>query len=103
MSLLEVGHEMAQDLHEAGIINDDKMKEFDVLCVPEKYQPQHKPEVYLRFLNEFAFQFQFNRYSAHVLEIYKDNLWGIYDGKSTEECLDKAILETGFDKTLEKE
>lgn len=35
MTLLEVGHELAQGLHTAGIIDDSEMKEFDTLCCPE--------------------------------------------------------------------
>lgn len=34
MSLLEVGHEMAQGLYDAGIIDATTMREFDVLCLP---------------------------------------------------------------------
>ncbi len=33
MSLLEVGHEMAQGLYDAGIIDATTMREFDVLCL----------------------------------------------------------------------
>jgi putative transcriptional regulator len=33
-SILEVVHEGAKDLHEAGLMNDVTMREFDALCLP---------------------------------------------------------------------
>lgn len=33
-SILEVVHEGAKDLHEAGVMNDVTMREFDALCLP---------------------------------------------------------------------
>ena len=33
-SLLEVAHEIASDLHEAGAISTQTMREFDVECLP---------------------------------------------------------------------
>lgn len=39
--LAEVIHETAEDLHEAGVMNAQTMREFDVLCLPpvKKYTP----------------------------------------------------------------
>lgn len=33
-SILEVVHEGAKDLHDAGLMNDVTMREFDALCLP---------------------------------------------------------------------
>jgi putative transcriptional regulator len=33
-SILEVVHEGAKDLHEAGLLSDITLREFDVLCLP---------------------------------------------------------------------
>ena len=33
-SILKVVHEGAKDLHDAGLINDITMREFDALCLP---------------------------------------------------------------------
>jgi putative transcriptional regulator len=33
-SILEVVHEGAKDLHDAGLMNDITMREFDALCLP---------------------------------------------------------------------
>lgn len=34
-TLLEVAHEMATGLYEAGVIDADKMREYESLCTPE--------------------------------------------------------------------
>ncbi len=34
-SILEVVHESAKGLHEAGVMNDLTMREFDALCLPK--------------------------------------------------------------------
>jgi len=34
-TLLEVAHEMATGLYEAGVIDADKMREYESLCAPE--------------------------------------------------------------------
>jgi len=34
-SMLEVAHDMANDLYDAGVIDAITMREFDVLCLPE--------------------------------------------------------------------
>jgi putative transcriptional regulator len=34
-SILEVVHESAKDLNDAGVMNDVTMREFDALCLPE--------------------------------------------------------------------
>jgi putative transcriptional regulator len=34
-SILDVVHESAKDMHEAGVISDMAMKEYDALCLPE--------------------------------------------------------------------
>lgn len=34
-SILEVVHESAKGLHEAGVMNDVTMREFDALCLPK--------------------------------------------------------------------
>ena len=33
-SILEVVHESAKDLHDAGLLNEVTMREFDALCLP---------------------------------------------------------------------
>jgi putative transcriptional regulator len=33
-SILEVMHESAKDLHDAGLLNEVTMREFDALCLP---------------------------------------------------------------------
>jgi putative transcriptional regulator len=33
-SLKEVIHETAKDLHKAGIMNEQTMREFDAMCLP---------------------------------------------------------------------
>ena len=49
MSLLEVGHEMAEGLYDAGIIDATTMREFDVLCLPiEKLSPRQIKRLRLR-------------------------------------------------------
>ena len=50
MSLLEVGHEMAQGLYDAGIIDATTMREFDVLCLPpvEELSPRQIKQLRLR-------------------------------------------------------
>ena len=35
-SILEVVHENAKGLYEIGLIDEQKMREFDALCLPEK-------------------------------------------------------------------
>lgn len=49
-SLLEVGHEMAQGLYDAGIIDATTMREFDVLCLPpvEELSPRQIKQLRLR-------------------------------------------------------
>jgi putative transcriptional regulator len=37
-SILEVVHESAGDLHQAGLMDDLTMREFDVLCLPKIQQ-----------------------------------------------------------------
>jgi len=41
-TLKEVLHETAQDLHEAGVMNKQTMREFDVMCLPpiKNYTPK---------------------------------------------------------------
>ena len=41
-SILKVVHEGAKDLHEAGLMNDVTMREFDALCLPpvKSYTPE---------------------------------------------------------------
>jgi len=34
-SILEVVHESAGDLHDAGVMNDVTMREFNALCLPK--------------------------------------------------------------------
>ena len=34
ISILEVVHEGAKDLHDAGLLNEVTMREFDALCLP---------------------------------------------------------------------
>ncbi len=34
-SILEVVHESASDLHQAGVMNDITLREFDALCLPK--------------------------------------------------------------------
>ena len=34
-SILDVVHESANDLHDAGVISDTTMREFDALCLPK--------------------------------------------------------------------
>ena len=50
MSLLEVGHEMAQGLYDAGIIDATTMREFDVLCLPpvQEFSPRQIKQLRLR-------------------------------------------------------
>lgn len=39
-AILAAVHETAQDLHESGLINDDKMREYDRLCLqPAPVEP----------------------------------------------------------------
>ena len=40
-SLIEVLHETAKDFHEAGVMSDQTMREFDALCLPsvKQYTP----------------------------------------------------------------
>ena len=33
-TILDVVHESARDLHDAGVMDDDTLKEFDALCLP---------------------------------------------------------------------
>ena len=35
-SILEVVHESAKGLYEIGLIDEQKMREFDALCLPQK-------------------------------------------------------------------
>ena len=35
-SILEVVHESAKGLYEIGLIDEQKMREFDTLCLPQK-------------------------------------------------------------------
>ena len=40
MSILEVAHEMARDLHEIGLMSDERLREFDIMCRPSSvYTP----------------------------------------------------------------
>lgn len=70
------------------------------------YQPRFKPEVYLKILNYAdATKFCSNVSLSTSTNIQGLVIWidgGIYslEGSCIEECLDQAILETGFDKTL---
>ena len=49
-SILEVIHEFANDLYEAGIINAVTMREYDALCLPEvhKLTPRQIKQIRLR-------------------------------------------------------
>ena len=40
-SILDTVHEIATDLHEAGVMSDERMREFDILCErsPDSYTP----------------------------------------------------------------
>lgn len=71
-----------------------------------KYLPRFKPEVYLRFLNKYT---DFSSFTSADNKIYYMNF--TYDngeniisikanGRSIEECLDQAILATGFERDL---
>lgn len=50
-SILGVVHETAKGLHDAGIMNETTMREFDALCLPpvKAYKPQEIKEIRLRF------------------------------------------------------
>ena len=50
-SILSVVHETAKDLHNAGIMDEMTMREFDVLCLPpvKTYQPQEIRQIRLRY------------------------------------------------------
>ena len=41
-SILEAVHDAASDLNKAGLVNEQTMKEFDVLCLPTKKHKQPK-------------------------------------------------------------
>lgn len=49
-TLLEVAHDLASDLHKAGGIDKQTMREFDVLCLPpvKKYSPNQIRRLRLR-------------------------------------------------------
>jgi hypothetical protein len=75
----------------------------------DKYLPRFRPEVYLRFLNamhrrEIIFECKFCDEKIYCLEspnVFSDEDSHFYfEGKSIEECLDQAILATGFEKEL---
>ncbi len=50
MSLLEVGHEMAQGLYDANIIDATTMREFEVFCLlpVEEFSPHQIKQLRLR-------------------------------------------------------
>jgi putative transcriptional regulator len=50
-SILSVVHETAKDLHNAGIMDEVTMREFDALCLPrmKAYQPQEIKQIRLRY------------------------------------------------------
>ena len=50
-SILSVVHETAKDLHNAGIMDEMTLREFDVLCLPpvKTYQPQEIRQIRLRY------------------------------------------------------
>ena len=50
-SILSVVHETAKDLHNAGIMDEVTMREFDALCLPrmKAYQPQEIKQLRLRY------------------------------------------------------
>lgn len=62
------------------------------------YRARFKPEVYLKFLNANHI-FELTIIDDAELSLYATGCKSI-DGCCAEECLDKAILESGFDKTL---
>lgn len=75
-----------------------------------KYLPRFKPEVYLRFLNKYEHVWDHDELEKY-LKIYLEDEWqdnGTYmtrhqyvvSGKCLEECLDQAILATGFENEL---
>jgi len=49
-SLLEVAHEIANDLYKAGVIDSVTMREFDALCIPPVHElkPQEIKKIRLR-------------------------------------------------------
>jgi putative transcriptional regulator len=49
--ILSVVHETAKDLHDAGIMDEMTMREFDALCLPpvKTYQPQEIRQIRLRY------------------------------------------------------
>jgi len=49
-SILRVVHETAKGLHNAGIMNETTMREFDALCLPpvRAYKPKEIKEIRLR-------------------------------------------------------
>ena len=46
-SILEAIHEGAKDLHEAGVMNDVTLREFDALCLPpvKTYTPEQTKSI----------------------------------------------------------
>lgn len=50
LTLLETAHEIAKDLHSAGIIDGTTMREFDALCLPdvEDLSPNQIKKIRLR-------------------------------------------------------
>lgn len=80
------------------------------------YQPKFAPEVYLRFLNRNTYHISDHMvgYMKSASTLTRDltetmllRLWVKegkimleFPGKTIEQCLDQAITETGFDKSL---
>ena len=66
------------------------------------YKPKFSPEIYLKFLNSMPrFSIEFSiREGSYWLHSSDETFY--FEGGSIEECLDQAILETGFDKTSEE-
>lgn len=50
-NILSAVHETAKGLHDAGIMNDITMREFDALCLPpiKTYKPQEIKQIRLRY------------------------------------------------------
>lgn len=71
------------------------------------YQPKFPPEVYLRFLNSCDhFKFYnnpplFYNCTFYWADTQRSSRYLDFSGSSVEQCIDQAIIETGFDKTID--
>jgi hypothetical protein len=66
--------------------------------MPDNYTPRFRSSIYLEFLNKYLISFHLD--DIFEIEYIYNGQAGSRDGYSIEECIDKAIASTNFEKEI---